>query len=121
MNVNSDEEYVNSLAENADHFASIGGWDECFDLLGEALIIDPNNVNALFVRHLVDVHFGHFNEANQCLDKILLKIPNNYTIHIAKGKVLVRLEQYRDAVNHFNKAFEIEERDIEEMFGDILN
>ena len=116
MNVNSDEEYVISLVEYADHFASIGGWDECFDLLGEALRIDPNNVNALFVRHLVDVHFGSFNEANQCLDKILIQTPNDYNTNLAKAITLVNLHRYTEAVSWFNKAFKIKEPDIADDF-----
>lgn len=116
MKTDSVEE-CDSLADSAYFFAQIGGWDECFDLLGEAFRIDPNDVDALFVKHLVDVRFESFIEANQCLDKILLKIPNSYTIHIAKGKVLVRLGQYQDAVNHFNKAFKLNESGIKDDFG----
>jgi tetratricopeptide (TPR) repeat protein len=74
----------------------------------QALKLQENFVSSRFHLGLMYHKTNQFQEALKCFSKVLLKIPNDKTVYIARGVVYQDMGNHQLAIKDFNRSIEID-------------
>lgn len=93
-----------ALFEEAMEYVTKGKDDEAFDLLSEALKIDPKNNDALVGKAQILIRKKEFDKAEQCIDSALSIDENDYDAIHEKGVLYFGQGRYDVAAKFFQDA-----------------
>ncbi len=109
MELKYPDKTVKVLRLKAEMFNESKGYQKAFDILTEALHIEPENRDLLYIRALVAEELDRLDILENDLKKILSKKPNDAAALNALGYTLVdRTDRYSEAESYLLKALELE-------------
>ena len=95
------------LFDEANEYIENGYDDKAFDVLSDALKIDPTNNDALVAKAQIYTKRKEFDNAEQYIDKALSVDEKDYDAFHAKGVLLFEQKMYGAAVKYFQDAIRI--------------
>ncbi|MBI4607937.1 MAG: tetratricopeptide repeat protein [Candidatus Rokubacteria bacterium] len=85
-------------------------YEDALAALGQALELDPNNVDALYYTGLVRVALGRFDQAVEALERARTRDPKDQTVLFQLGVVYFSLEKYEQAQLLLEQVFTVNPR-----------
>jgi tetratricopeptide (TPR) repeat protein len=117
VNAQNSEEDVISLNSKALEAINQGRYQEAIEYLDGALAIDPNDVNALYLKGTALSSLGMNQEAIEYFDRVLAIDPNDVDALTNKGVTLGSLGMNQEAIEYFDRVLAIDPNNIFALYN----
>lgn len=93
-----------------------GDWLCAYELLNAAKEIEPNHPYVLAAQEGICELSGHYEEAEQYVNKILEQVPASYNTLIKKGELCLLRNNVGEAIEWFSKALQTGDISNDQVF-----
>ena len=101
--LNLDSHRAEAWIDKGDTLYKLGRYEAAADCYDQAVAIDSKNPRAWEGKGLAVSKTGRYKMARLSLDAALLRDPNNEELLYNEAQVQIKLKEYQDALNAFNK------------------
>lgn len=106
---------IEAAQDNIEH----GNFRQALSQLSQVLSEDPQNSEVLVNLAWIHLYLKNYDQAKEEIDQLEATSPKSPQLHYLKGRLMAGLQQWVDALEHYNQAMETDQINDPQLHADV--